>query len=147
MSRSYEVGYRKPPKDTRFKKGQSGNPKGRPRGRTDIAAILEKVLQEAVMIKQNGQVRHVRLIEAYTRQFILKSMDGSPREMAELLKFLKDYAPNLLVASDLPSSIQIRFIESDGHGRPADKALWKELGLEPLTEPIEGKTDDEAPKE
>ena len=31
----YEVGYGKPPKDTRFKPGQSGNPSGRPKGATN----------------------------------------------------------------------------------------------------------------
>ena len=36
---SYEVGYRKPPVGTRFKKGQSGNPAGRPRGTVNLATL------------------------------------------------------------------------------------------------------------
>lgn len=34
VGKNTEVGYKKPPKDTRWKPGQSGNPKGRPRSRT-----------------------------------------------------------------------------------------------------------------
>ena len=41
----YEVGFGKPPERTRFKKGRSGNPKGRPRKKPDLYSELTKVVQ------------------------------------------------------------------------------------------------------
>ena len=52
-SADYEIGYGKPPKDTRFRKGQSGNPKGRPKGAKNKGAgpmderLKEIILEEA----------------------------------------------------------------------------------------------------
>ena len=41
---AYEVGYGKPPLHTRFRKGRSGNPRGRPRRKTDLASLLIEAL-------------------------------------------------------------------------------------------------------
>ena len=51
-SEDYEIGYGRPPKQTRFKPGQSGNPKGRPRGRKNVHTILEETLYRPVTITE-----------------------------------------------------------------------------------------------
>jgi hypothetical protein len=56
---SYEVGYGKPPKNTRFQKGVSGNPKGRPKKALDFDAALLREARTLVTINENG--RKVRL--------------------------------------------------------------------------------------
>jgi Family of unknown function (DUF5681) len=58
----YEVGFGKPPERTRFKKGRSGNPKGRPRKKPDLYSELTKVLREKVTVE--GQQERVTVQQA-----------------------------------------------------------------------------------
>ena len=60
----YEVGFGKPPKQTRFKKGRSGNPKGRPRKKPDLYGELTKVLRENVTVTIDGQSEKVTVQQA-----------------------------------------------------------------------------------
>jgi len=55
--RGYEVGYGKPPKNSQFAKGKSGNPKGRPKGSQNIATVLASVMREKVQLDENGRRR------------------------------------------------------------------------------------------
>src|SRR6266581_497621 len=54
MAQEYEVGYRKPPKTTRFKAGKSGNPKGRPKGSTNLATDLSAERNEQITVREGG---------------------------------------------------------------------------------------------
>ena len=51
----YEVGYGKPPKSSRWKKGQSGNPKGRPKGSRGLRGDLDRELETRLKITIQGQ--------------------------------------------------------------------------------------------
>lgn len=77
----YDVGYAKPPKETRFRKGESGNPRGRPKGRQNSATVLHKVLNETVTITENGKPKTITKLEAPVMQLVNKAMSGNSAAM------------------------------------------------------------------
>ena len=69
--REYTANYRQPPSHTRFKKGQSGNPRGR--SAKNLAALLAVALNEKVTVTENGKRRQVTKREAVIAQLVNKS--------------------------------------------------------------------------
>ncbi len=79
------IGYGKPPRHTRFKKGQSGNPTGRPKGTPNFATALEQALNEQVVVNEGGQRRTVSKLEATVTQLVNKAAMGDLRATKQLL--------------------------------------------------------------
>jgi hypothetical protein len=71
-----DVGYRKPPVKTRFKKGTSGNPRGRPKGSQNVGDIIERILTRKVAVNINGQRVYMLTSEALVAQQAAKAMQG-----------------------------------------------------------------------
>ena len=68
----YKVGYKKPPLHTRFKRGQSGNPRGRPRGAKNFSSVLNDALNQPVVVTENGRRRKISKRELGIRQLVDK---------------------------------------------------------------------------
>jgi hypothetical protein len=69
----YAVGYGRPPRRTRFKKGQSGNPRGRLKGTKNLGAVLMQALTETVVVTENGRRRKITKLEVMTKQLANKA--------------------------------------------------------------------------
>jgi hypothetical protein len=84
----FDVGYRRPPMITRFTKGQSGNPTGRPRGRHREAPYLA-VLGQMVTIREDGTSRRVTAAEAFLLQLTKRALEGDGAAARESLAMIE----------------------------------------------------------
>jgi hypothetical protein len=86
---NYLVGYKKPPRDTQFKPGQSGNIHGRPKKTPTFVDILEKELAAtATIIKKNGKSRKISMRDAIVKQLVGQAAKGDMKATAMFLRLL-----------------------------------------------------------
>jgi len=88
--KAYEVGYCKPPRHSRFQKGQSGNPPGRPRGALDLASTLLRALMERVTVNERGGARRMRKMDVALTQQINKAAAGDGLALKLLMTLLSE---------------------------------------------------------
>jgi translation initiation factor 1 (eIF-1/SUI1) len=94
----YAVGYGRPPKATQFQSGQSGNPKGRPKGSINLATALDRALRERVTVVERGQQKSITKLEAAAKQLANKAASGDLRAFQFLLPQLALVDASLAVA-------------------------------------------------
>ena len=85
MKRDYQVGYGRPPLHSRFKPGQSGNPKGRPKQSRNLRTIVKQVLSEDMQIREGGRLRRMSAMEAVVRTIRARAFKGDPKALASLI--------------------------------------------------------------
>ena len=85
------VGYGRPPADKRFKPGQSGNPKGRPQGRENIATTINRILHEKIRIREGTRVRTTSKMAAAIEVTVNKALSGDQRALWKLMELAVKY--------------------------------------------------------
>jgi hypothetical protein len=76
-SASYEVGYGRPPRETRFQPGRSGNPRGRPKKPKSIQERFERELARKVAVREDGRVRKIPKIDLWVRRVVADAIKSS----------------------------------------------------------------------
>jgi hypothetical protein len=85
----YEVGYGRPPTHTRFKPGQSGNPKGRPKKELSLAEALVKVLNQRVAVREGDRTRTLSKQDALVLTIVNAALKGNSRAWSFLQACLR----------------------------------------------------------
>jgi hypothetical protein len=108
MRDDYEVGYKRPPKRTRWKKGQSGN-RDRRRSRRPIRLIevIDKLLLTPVTVTENGRASQMPAVAAIVLQLLRKELSGNRRALTVRLAY------EALAQQYAERKLEIRFVDSD----------------------------------
>jgi hypothetical protein len=81
----HAVGYKNPPRHTRFKPGQSGNAKGRPKKSASVEDVIRKRLGKIVPITVAGKVERVSTLEVIALQQVNQAIKGNHKSAVLLL--------------------------------------------------------------
>ena len=108
---NYEVGYRKPPRATQFKKGRSGNPRGRPKGALNLATDLAAELSEKVTVREDGRSRPISKQRALIKSLMAKALKGDTRAVAAVLALHARVVPEQPEPKAKP--LVVRFVGAD----------------------------------
>lgn len=98
----YEVGYGKPPKHTQFPPGQSGNPKGKPKGTKDFRADLAEELAQRVQVSEGGKKITVSKQRLVIKRLFEKAAKGDIRALNTVIKLGMTTMSDDTAAADEP---------------------------------------------
>ena len=108
MHEDENVGYGRPPKSTRFKPGQSGNPRGRPRKTRDYMALLEKELMTPVTVTEGGKKMKMRKLDALNKAIVSKSLAMDKQALKLLVPALDNLMNRKSILDDEAAKLSIR---------------------------------------
>lgn len=86
---AYQIGYRRPPVSGRFKKGKSGNPKGRPKGSSNFLTLLDGELAQSIVVNENGKKRTVSRMQAMVKRLVTGALQGDLKALLTLVEILR----------------------------------------------------------
>ena len=110
---SYGVGYGKPPAHSRFKPGQSGNPKGKPKGRKSYKGIVAAILNEKIPVNTPRGRKRMTKLEALIQTNMNNALKGDPKATDHILKIARDYGIGDEVAEAIDAAAMSALREDD----------------------------------
>ena len=87
-----KTGYKQPPVGSQFKKGKSGNPKGRPKGTRNFKTDLKATLAQPVQIAEGGRSRSISTQQAGLQRLREKALKGDQRALDRLIALMERHA-------------------------------------------------------
>ena len=92
----YAVGYGRPPVQTRFRPGASGNPKGRPKGATGLNTLVRDMMTEKMTVQTAaGVTKKIPRVEVLLRKVFELAVKGDPRAQSQLLNLYAEAVPEV----------------------------------------------------
>lgn len=84
------IGFGNPPDATKYKKGQSGNPNGRPRGSKNTYTLLDEIVNEKVTIQKNGRTFKITKKQAALFQLSNQAATGHLKAIQTLIPLMSE---------------------------------------------------------
>jgi Family of unknown function (DUF5681) len=85
-----KIGYGNPPKHSQFRKGRSGNERGRPPGSKNLATILKAAARDKVTATIGGKQREISKLQATAMQLATKAAGGDQASMGKFLDWVDE---------------------------------------------------------
>ncbi len=101
----YTVGYGRPPRHTRFRKGRSGNPKGRPKGSKPAKTLLQEALSAPVAVTEGGSTRVIEQRHALFKAMVAKAIKGDVRAAALAVNLMEKFGINRADGEDFKEHV------------------------------------------
>jgi hypothetical protein len=102
MPADYEIGFKRPPKASQFKKGESANPRGRPKGTRNLKTDLAEELASRVTITVQGKRRTVSKQQAFVMATLANAMKGHAAAANLLFKMMHLLEPSTTAEEESP---------------------------------------------
>jgi hypothetical protein len=144
---NYDVGYKKPPTNTQFKKGQSGNSKGRPKGSKNMSTILKKELNVAVSVTKLGKRQKTKKKELIITQLTNQAASGNLKAIAMILSEDRQLQDSATAAAPALTFKPTDEIVQNAFLSRLKESLIAEIAQEQITRSIETKTSQESSHE
>lgn len=84
-----KIGYGRPPVHSRFKPGQSGNRKGRPKGRRNVRTVVEEVLSQRIAIREGDRTRSLSKLEGLVLTMLNKALQGDAKAQTAFMHLIR----------------------------------------------------------
>ena len=85
-----KVGPGKPPRRTQFKKGQSGNPSGRPKGSRNLDKLIMEAAERRIPVNIDGKSRRISMVQASVWNLAIQAARGDQRATAAFLDRIEE---------------------------------------------------------
>lgn len=89
MSRDDYTGYKRPPVKRRFKPGQSGNPKGRPKGSKNFKTLLSEMLERKITVRVGDKRKRITQAEAILQILFNRAMSADPKALTTIVSVMR----------------------------------------------------------
>jgi hypothetical protein len=110
------VGYGRPPVHTRFKPGESGNPKGRKKGQRNVKTVLTETLNQRITIRQGERTRSVTKLDGIILTVVTNAIKGDPKAIAPLLAIMRSTG----MVGEAPEAAEPQRLTADDEALLAD---------------------------
>jgi hypothetical protein len=113
----HEVGYKKPPKEHRFKEGNQLGKRSSVRKPPTIEQLLQRKLNQKVAVARDGRTVKVPLLETLVDRLLTTAMSGTARDAIAIFNLIREIAPEALAQPEIPR-IRVEYVwpGPDPHG-------------------------------